>query len=954
MRISLLAPLLAAFAALPIACSDDSKTTSTSSSGSSSNSSGGGAGGEAGMGGMGGATSSSSGASFSCAGPLLPLQNTRSFTLGDTFYLPRVQIQPGCSPVTEWKVVIAPQGSKNVVYKQGAPEPRFTPDLPGDYLVTLNDPSNPAIKLTVVERTPAERFRNHYLTPLYGAAMVDNELWIANGASYTVSKLVTDGNGNWKKSNDITVGRWPAAIAHHPQSNYVIVAQRGSDTVGFVNRTRGVLEDALWVGDEPTGLAISPDGKTLYVSLATMRKVAVVDVEKRLLLTHIDVGFDPRALVLSPDGSRLYVASYRSGNKVKDTRGTYGPNDDQDLWIIDTATNKITDTITGISADLRALAISDDGAELYVAATNGDPEPSQADPMAQSFVHEVVVVGADPFKPGYATVLRRADLTRQMGSGGPVVNPSGVLAVGDTLWVSSESSDIVVALDRITLAEKTRTPVGAGARALVKAGDRIAVHSYQAFQVGMLDATGAVVQTIAVTQDPRPADVTLGERVFTRPGSSFADNHSCSSCHVEAQNDGMVWHFGPGIWHNVRPLQLLDATTPLEWGAYVSSTDNFGYQGPASIVSRPATPEEALGLEAFLGSLLGAPRETGRTRLDGSLTDQAVRGEQLFNGKATCYSCHVPPLYTTRETIPVGKSGVPADVPSLFGVYRHGVYFVKGQARSLEAAADVALAFVKVTLTPEEKADLVEFLYELTPKGGHPLGMWPDIDSNMGVYPDVVPHVAFADPIDPAVPGKTAEQVAADYVVLETASGDKVSGSVKVTGGRIDFTPDSLLNAGQFYRFRVLPGLPFLSGGALWAERFLEFQVSQPPAGIWKSSMKMTVSVPGPGGTIVPLDYMLDLAPSGPSGGRTVTLTPVQFGNQQRQNLWIRIDGNQFYMQPFAIPISPAGVGDAAMVTGTVKTVDQATNTITLVDGTLRIGGPGINIPGVAFKIVPM
>jgi len=508
--------------------------------------------------------------------------------------------------------------------------------------------------------------------------------------------------------------------------------------------------------------------------------------------------------------------------------------------------------------------------------------------------------------------------------------------------------------ERGGLAEKTGRAVREGAGMRVKAGGRIAVHSYQAFQVSMLDATGTVVQTLSTTQDPRPADVALGERVFTRPGSSFADNHSCSSCHVEAQNDGMVWRFGPSIWHNIRPLQLLDATTPLEWGAYVSSTDNFGYQGPASIVSRPATPEEALGLKGFLGSLLGAPRETGRTRLDGSLTEQALRGEELFNGKAGCYACHVPPLYTTREYIPEGKSGVPADVPSLFGVYRHGVYFVKGQARSLEAAADVALNYVKVTLTPEEKADLVEFLYELTPKGAHPLGMWPDIDSNVGVYPDVVPHVAFADPVDSSVPGKTAEQVAADYVILETASGDKVPGSVKVTGGRIDFTPDSLLSAGQFYRFRVLPGLPFLSGGSLWAERFSEFQVSQPPAGIWKTNTKMTVSVPGPGGTIVPLDYMLELAATGPSGGRTVTLTPVQFGSQQRQNLWIRIDGNQFYMQPFAIPISPTGVGDAATVTGTVKTVDQATNNITLVEGTLRIGGPGINIPGVPFKIVPM
>lgn len=953
MRRLIPASILVAAAAMPFACSDENPQATSGSA--SASSSGGGEGGIGGMGGMGGnAVSSSSGASFSCGTDLLPLQNVRSFTLGETFYLPDVAKHPGCGPITEWSVAKFPVGSQNVIWKRGAPLPRFTPDLPGDYFLLLNDPANTGFKLRVVDRSPEERFRNHYLTPLYGAAMVDNELWVANGPSYTVSRLTKDGNGNWKKVNDITVGRWPAAIAHHAQSNYVLVAHRGSDTVGFVDRTRKVLEDALWVGDEPTGLALSPDGKTLYVSLATMRKVAVVDVDKRLVLTHIDVGFDPRALVLSSDGSRLYVASYRSGDKVKDTRGTYGPNDDQDIWIIDTATNKMTDTITGVAADLRAMALSEDDGELYVATTSGDPEPSQADPMAQPFVHEIVVIGADPVKPGYATVLRRADLTRQMGSGGPVVNPSGVLAVGDTLWVSSESSNVLVALDRLTLAEKSRTPVGAGARAIVNTGDRIAVHAYQQFQLTMVDATGAVVQQVPITKDPRPAAVALGERVFTRPGGSFATNHSCSSCHIEAQNDGMIWRFGPGIWHNARPLQLLDATTPLEWGAYVSSTDNFGYQGPSSIIAQPATPEEALGLKAFLGSLLGAPRETGHTQLDGSLSETGLRGEALFNGKAGCYACHLPPLYTTREYIPVGKSGVPADVPSLLGAYRHGIYFVNGQARSLEAAVDVALAYVKVTLAPDEKADLVDFLYELTPKGAHLLGIWPDIDSAVGVYPDVRPSVAFADPIDDSLPGKTAAEAAAEFVTLETAAGDKVTGTIQITGGLVEFVPDAPLAVGTFYRFRVLPGLPFQSGGTLLAERTAEFQVAQPAAGSWSKNMKMTVSVPGPGGMIVPLDYVLEAVDIPRPGGLSVVVKPVLFGSQQRQEAWLRVDGSQFYMQSFALPISPTGVGDAALVTGTVKTVDQGTKNITLVEGTLRIGGPGINLPGVPFKIVPM
>lgn len=916
---------------------DDPAATSGNPPGS------GGSGGAAGAGGAGGTMA------LGCAEALLPLQNPRSHTLGETFYLPRVSADPACAGLT-WEIAAAPAGSGNTVHALGAPEPRFTPDLAGEYTFRLADPAATEVRLTAVSRTPAERFRNHYLTPLYGAALVDGELWTANGASYTVTRLGPDGQGGWTKLTEIAVGSWPGAIAHHPGSPHVLVAQRGSDTVGFVHRERGVLEDALWVGDEPTGLVLSPDGATAYVSLATMRTVAVIDVATREVVDRIELGFDPRALAISPDGARLFVASYRSGNRIKDTRGNYGPEDDQDVWIVDTASRTVEATVTGVSADLRAIALSDDGAELFVAATDGDPEPSQADPNALPFVHEVVVIGADPALPTFGTVLRRADLTRQAGSGGPVVNPAGVLVTGDRVWVASESSDVVVALDRVTLAEQARVAVGQGARRLVRLDDagRVAVHATQSFEAWILDGTGAAT-AVALADDPRPAEIALGEQVFTRPGGNFAANHACSSCHAETQNDGMVWSFGPNIWHNVRPLQLLDATTPIEWGAYVSSTDNFGYQGPSSIVGRPATPEESLGLKAFLGSLIGAPRATGWTRVDGSYTEAGLRGKALFEGKALCAGCHAPPLYTSRAMVQSGKSGVPADIPSLFGAYRHGIYFVEGQARSLDAAVDVAIPYAGATLTEAERADLIQFLRELTPKGGAPLAIWPDIDSKEGVYPDVRPSVAFADPVDDS-DGRPAAEVAADYVVLEDDAGARVPGHVEIAGHRLDFVPDAPLTAGATYRFRALEGLPFLSGGALWGERRTEFTVATPAAGAWPQAMTMTVMVPGPGGQIFPIPLLLEVSDPPRPGGMTLVIRPQAFGTQQRQEVWARLDGDRFLMQPFALPVNPTGVADAAMVEGTVTVQNGA---VTAVQGTLRIGGPGINLPGVAFSIAP-
>jgi hypothetical protein len=890
------------------------------------------------------------------AAAALPFQNDRSFTLGETFYLPRLT-GSSCPSTAAWEVSSAPSESQSRVYMQGAPEPRFTPDRAGTYRFRVPSMAGAEVELTVVARGARERFRNHYLPALYGAARVGDEIWTANGATYTVTRVRRGANGGpWQASQEIPVASWPAAIAWRSPLPYALVAQRGADTVGFLDRERGVLEDALWVGDEPTGLAVSPDATKLYVSLPTMRQIAVVDLGTRSVVARVDVGFDPRALALSADGARLFVASYRAGNREKDLKGTYGATDGQALWVVDTHSLTVVDTLASLSAVHRAIALSDDAKELYVAATDGDPIPSQGDATAKPFVHEAIVLGVGADGVSRGGPLRRADLTRQMGSAGPVVSPAAILAQGDTLWVAAESSGLVVGLDRQTLVEKTRTSVGAGARTLLDLdGGSIAVHCTQSNELWFLDASAQPLGSVAlVKEDGRPPAVALGERVFTRPGGNFGTNHGCASCHTEAENDGMVWRFGMGLWDNVRPLQLLSATTPVGWAAYVSNTQVFGYTGPSSIVSRPATPEEADGMDGFLASLIGAPRATGRTRLDGSYTDAAARGKSLFESKAQCATCHTPPLYTSREVVPVGKSGVPADVPTLLGAYRHAAFFVKAGARRLESAVDVAVAFVGVSLSAAEKADLVEFLYQLTPKGGAPLGIWPDIDSAEGVETTVNPWVEFADPVDGSLPGKSAAAAAQPFVKLETAAGDQVPGHVEIDGWRVRFVPDAPLAQGAAYVFRVLPGLPFLSGGELEAERRSRFQTAMSPAGAWPATaaMQVQLSFP-PGAPPTPVPLLLTSRPSAASSEPlSVVIAPTMLATQQRQPAWVRVDGDRVMMAPFALPVTPTAVANVSQVTGRVTSAEGGT--IRRIEGTARLTGPGLDLPGVPFSIDAM
>lgn len=892
-----------------------------------------------------------------CLDDPLALQNASSFTLGETFYLPLPRSAAGCPANAQWEVLSAPGGSQAKVIPTGAPQPRLTPDVAGLYTLRVAGIQDSQLLLTVVARTPSERFANHYLTPLFGLAPADDELWVANGAAYTVTKLWREkATGPYQVAQEIPVGAWPAAVVADPRLPYVLVAQRGSDTLGFVDRKRGVLQDALWVGDEPTGLALAADKQRVYVSSATGREIIVVSLDTRQVMARIPVGFDPRALALSGDGRWLYVASYRSGNLQDGPMGMRKPEDDQDVWVIDTATHQVAHTFRTLSADLRALAVSADSSELYIAATDGDTLPPQNDPTAKSFVHEALAVNIQPSAADLGKVLRRADLTRQPTAlAAPFVNPAGVLVMGDTLWLSAEASDELVVLDRRTLAETMRIKVGSGPRHLVALSPSlVAVHCFQRFEVWIVDTTGKVVQTIQSTVDPRPPAVTLGERIFNRPGAGFAANHACASCHIETQNDGMVWRFGPRSWHNVRPLQLLAATTPLEWGAYVSSADNFGFQGPSSIVARPVNTQEAEGLAAFLGSLIGAPRANSHTRLDGSYTDSALRGQALFVGKLGCVGCHTPPLYTNRQYIPMGKSGEAADVPSLLGVYRHGVYLVNGRSRSLEAAVDVALRFVGASLSEVERQDLLSFLRQLTPKGAAPLGIWPDIDSNSGVAPTVEPWVAFADPIDDSGqrPSQHALDEAVRHLTLTEVPGSQVDVDVRLDtlGTRAVLTPKQRLAAGKTYRFCAVAGLHFRSGGVLEADRCSTFSVAMPAIASLQGGFTLSINLPpmGPMPPPPPLTFALDIDGEVPGGlAATLALSPTQ-----KQRLWLRLDGQRFLMQPFALPVGP-GIADAGQVTGRVTGTGDgpAGKLVTRIEGTLRLGAPGINVPGIAFVL---
>jgi YVTN family beta-propeller protein len=133
---------------------------------------------------------------------------------------------------------------------------------------------------------------------------------------------------------------------------FLAVVNPDNDSVSFFDvrndANRRIAE--VTVGNEPNGVTFSPNGKFVYVANTISGTVSVAGINLAagvigLPWKNIKVGTEPYSLAMTPNGKKLYVANARSNN----------------ISVIDTATNTVIKTITGIGLEPRGLAISNDG-----------------------------------------------------------------------------------------------------------------------------------------------------------------------------------------------------------------------------------------------------------------------------------------------------------------------------------------------------------------------------------------------------------------------------------------------------------------------------------------------------------------------------------------------------------------------------------------------------------------
>jgi cytochrome c peroxidase len=275
-----------------------------------------------------------------------------------------------------------------------------------------------------------------------------------------------------------------------------------------------------------------------------------------------------------------------------------------------------------------------------------------------------------------------------------------------------------------------------------------------------------------------PEKVALGKQLFFDKRLSKDGSASCETCHlpekgwtdakalstkvggaVNTRHTPTLWNVGYNelfYWDGRSPTleKQIEAAwkgqmgaDPAEIAKKVNAVPGYEVQFK-TIFKSDATPDTLVkALGAFVRTLRsgGAPWDKYEAGDKSAVSEDAVRGFEIFRNKAGCAACHAPPLYTDngfhnvgigfdpdKKEPDLGRGKVANDeklngafkTPTIRSVETSGPYFHDGRAATVEEAVDTMLSggiknptldakLKPVKLSDKEKKDLLAFMKAL-------------------------------------------------------------------------------------------------------------------------------------------------------------------------------------------------------------------------------------------------
>ncbi len=543
----------------------------------------------------------------------------------------------------------------------------------------------------LADTSPQKTGHRSFLSPHTSPIAIQGEhVFIVNTPADTVDVL----NAKTQKIiHRIRVGIEPVSIAIRPDGQEIWVANHISDSVSVLDNDSSsstylqVIATIQEFGrrsrstrfDEPVGIAFANNRKA-YVALSSENEIAVVDVASRDVRKRLKIrSQDPRAIKVQ--GNRLYVIPFESNNKTQLSGGNKRDIDgdlvtfdawnhsiehnnvlslghvvdiikhpdvpDRDLFVFDTETDELVETVDTLGTLLYGLAIDSKG-KVYIAQTDarndingrsGTKKHSLAELENRAFLNQITTVN---FSGDLAEKPKRINLEplppQHPQPGQALATPFAIEISDDdrTLVVSAAGSDKLFTVDTQTGQVLGRVDVDSVPRGIALEADangktsRAWVHNAVGNSVSIVDlgnrAIPQVINTIPL-HDPTPAVIKRGRIAFNTAAASTTETFSCASCHPDGHTDQLLWVLKTPIVsggnqimpRSTMPLRGLRDTAPFHWDGIPG--DPYGGNNSANIRRRVEPNSDPNLPETTTRHVVDGSLESTMTRVDSDITN---------------------------------------------------------------------------------------------------------------------------------------------------------------------------------------------------------------------------------------------------------------------------------------------------------------------------------------------
>jgi len=331
---------------------------------------------------------------------------------GDLVVKPR----PGATTVLPGGRLLEPHGRQ---YATGSGPLGLAINATGEYIVTA-DSGPDSFSLTVLQRDGKGRVRaRHISPPAEGTDEARETTWrnVFMGVAFAGANEVFVSEGDSGRVRRINI-------------------RRELDLVDVYDLNTGGFHDS-YSGD----LAYDPDRQLLYVVDQTNFRVVVLDVRQKRVAASVKVGRLPFNIALSPDRRKVYVTN--AGMFV------YEPIPDADV-------SQPRETGLAFAAFGFPSEEARNGAARKTAqgAVN---VPGLGGPNVPESNSLCVINVENPAEPKVVGFVRTGQPVGEESHGGS--SPSGVLAVGDRIYVANAHNDSISVVDANSLEAKAEIPI---------------------------------------------------------------------------------------------------------------------------------------------------------------------------------------------------------------------------------------------------------------------------------------------------------------------------------------------------------------------------------------------------------------------------------------------------------------------------------------------------------------